>query len=56
MSETAAAKLRAKLHRVGVAKMRARMKHMAKEKVGTSSTNTDIMLMAHDFVAAEFNC
>jgi len=24
----------------GVAKMRALMKHMAKEKVGTSSTNT----------------
>jgi len=30
----------AKFHRAGVAKMRARMKHMAKEKVGTSSTNT----------------
>jgi len=30
----------AKFHRAGVAKMRAHMKHMAKEKVGTSSTNT----------------
>ena len=35
VSETAA-----KLHRVGrpIAKMRARMKHMTKEKVGTRST------------------
>jgi len=29
-----------KFHRAGVGKMRARMKHMAKEKAGTSSTNT----------------
>jgi len=29
-----------KFHRARVAKMRARMKRMAKEKVGTSSTNT----------------
>jgi len=29
-----------KCHRAGVAKIRASMKNMAKEKVGTSSTNT----------------
>src|SRR6218665_3963782 len=31
----------AKFHRADVAKMHARTKHMAKEKVGTSSTNAD---------------
>src|SRR6218665_2699308 len=30
-----------KFHRAGIAKMRARMKHAAKEKVGTCSTNTE---------------
>jgi len=30
----------AKFHRADVVKMHARTKHMAKEKVGTGSTNT----------------
>ena len=41
----------AKLHRGGVAKMRALMKHKAKEKVGTSSTNTAAFDVSHCHLA-----